>query len=52
MAPRPKQVYEEQEPDSTGTPFERFERTLKKVLSTPKESTQPQTDEKDTRASA
>lgn len=37
MAPRPKQVYEERETDSTGTPFERFERALQKVISTPKE---------------
>lgn len=52
--PRPGSVYhwqerapvcfvqvEEREPDSTGTPFERFERALKKVISTPKERVKP-----------
>ena len=41
MAPRPKQEYEEREPDSTGTPFQRFERALRKVISTPKEHVRP-----------
>lgn len=36
MAPRPKQEYEERPPDEDGTPFERFERALKKVFSVPK----------------
>jgi hypothetical protein len=35
--PRPKREYEEREPDSSGTPLQRFERALKKVLATPKE---------------
>ena len=49
--PRPKQEYEEREPDSTGTPLERFERALKKVLSTPKESIKER-EQKRPRASA
>lgn len=51
MAPRKPQKYEEREPDSTGTPFERFERALKKVISTPKERVKPP-DKKPKRASA
>ena len=50
--PRPKQEYEEREPDSTGTPLERFERALKKVLATPKENIKQPPSDKDTRASA
>lgn len=34
--PRPKREYEERQPDEEGTPFERFERALKKVMSVPK----------------
>ena len=52
MAPRPKKEYEEREPDSTGTPFERFQRALKKVISTPKERVKPPDDKKPKRASA
>ncbi len=37
MAPRKRKEYEEKPPDESGTPFERFERALKKVLSVPKE---------------
>ena len=36
MPPRPKKEYEERESDETGTPFQRFERALEKVISTPK----------------
>jgi len=36
MAPRKKQEYEERPPDEDGTPFERFERALKKVMAVPK----------------
>ena len=52
MAPRPKQEYEEREPDSTGSPFQRFERALKKVISTPKERVQPPKGDKPKPASA
>lgn len=53
MAPRPKQEYEEREPDSTGTPFQRFERALRKVMATPKERVKPPVDtDKPKRASA
>ena len=52
MAPRPKQEYEEREPDSTGTPFQRFERALKKVISKPKAITEKEHEEKLPRASA
>jgi len=47
VSPRPKQTYEEREPDSSGTPFQRFEKALKKVLSTPKETIKPPTPPKD-----
>lgn len=36
MAPRPKREYEERAADEDGTPFERFEQALKKVISVPK----------------
>lgn len=41
MTPAPKKEYEEREPDSTGSPFQRFERALRKVISTPKERVTP-----------
>jgi hypothetical protein len=50
--PRPKQEYEEREPDSTGTPLQRFERALKKVISTPKGNINKPASEPKKRASA
>lgn len=34
--PRPKREYEEKPSDEDGTPFARFERALKKVMTVPK----------------
>jgi hypothetical protein len=34
---RPKQTYEERGPDDEGTPFERFQRLLKRVVSVSKD---------------
>lgn len=34
--PRPKREYEERPSDEDGTPLQRFERALKKVISVPK----------------
>ena len=36
MAPRPKREYEERPADEEGTPFQRFERALKRVMAVPK----------------
>ena len=33
---RPKKEYVEREADETGTPFQRFERALKKIMAVPK----------------
>lgn len=33
---RPKQEYEEREADEQGTPFQRFEQALRKVMRVPK----------------
>lgn len=38
--PRPKLQYEEREADESGTPFERFERAMKKVMRVSKEELQ------------
>lgn len=50
--PRPKKEYEEREADSTGTPLQRFERALKKVMQTPKERADVTKGTKSPRASA
>jgi hypothetical protein len=34
--PRPKKEYEEKPADEDGTPFQRFERAMKKVMAVPK----------------
>lgn len=36
MAPGKKQEYEERSADDEGTPFQRFERAMKKVMAVPK----------------
>lgn len=35
--PRPKQEYEEREADESGTPFERFNRAMKKIMGVSKQ---------------
>lgn len=43
---RPKKEYEERPPDKDGTPFQRFEEALKKVIRAPKSPPQQGTQRK------